>query len=374
MLSADRKVRLMRNAGIFLLTVTVRWTVILIAYLLGDHGGVGEFPRFLTDFMSTAGDAPHYLQIAATGYQTTGDTANNIVFYPLYPLLMRGMGLLLGSDMAGGFAVSSVALGFAGVAVWSLCGELSPDTDAAWWGLAFFLLYPFGMFLTGVYTESLFVLCSALCLLMLYRRRWGWMALSGFMAAVTRTQGLVLLLPAAYEWLTELRHTPRADRLKRLAALLAIPAGTGVFLLLNLMVTGDALAFVSYEAAAPWYNTTQWIAGNLTGHYGMAVDDAYLGVLIYWVQLVLYFLGVAGIFAGLYRGERTSFMAYGGAYICVSYLHGWLISGPRYMLGCLPLFLLAARMKKGFRMAVLLLSALLTMGYTIMYLNGGAIM
>lgn len=209
---------------------------------------------------------------------------------------------------------------------------------------------------------------------MLYRRRWTGVALTGLLASLTRTQGLVLLLPALYEWLLDLSHGQRKGAVLHLLCALCIPLGTGVFLLLNLVVTGDAFAFVAYEAAPPWYNTSQWIAQNLTNHFGMAMDSAYLGALIYWVQLFLYFAGVIGIFAGIWLGERTSFLAYGGAAIFVNYLHGWLISGPRYMLACLPLFLLAARLKPAARCLVLTISCLLAVGYMAMYLIGGAIM
>lgn len=213
---------------------------------------------------------------------------------------------------------------------------------------------------------------SALCLLMLYRRRWGWMGLCGFLAATSRAQGLVLLLPGLYEWLLTIRGR-RGGLLKGLFLLL-IPLGTGVFLLINRVVAGDALAFVAYEAAPPWYNSTRWIAENLTTHFSMAVDDGYLGAVIYWPQLLLYFAGVGAILWGLYRGERISFMAYGGAYIFVSYLHGWLISGPRYMLSCLPLFLMTSRLRPWLRMTLLIAWAGMGVAYMVMYLMGGAIM
>ena len=34
-------------------------------------------------------DAPHYVAIAKNGYVNTGDAANFIVFFPLYPILIR---------------------------------------------------------------------------------------------------------------------------------------------------------------------------------------------------------------------------------------------------------------------------------------------
>ena len=370
---SDRKRRLLTLAGIFFLTLAVRWAFVLTGWLMGQEGLSGFFSG-LYERLIQAGDAPHYLQIARNGYLSSGDTVNNIVFYPLYPLLIRCFSLLTGGEYAiAALLVSNLCLGLAGAVLWQLFTELGGERRG-WEALLFLLCYPFGMFLTGIYTESLFLLLSGLCLLCLYRRQWAGVAVAGLLAALSRTQGLVLLVPAAYEWLLDLSHGQRKGMARRMLCLLCIPLGTGLYLLLNYAVTGDALAFVTYEAQPPWYNTTQWIAGNLTTHYGMALDNEYLGALIYWVQLALYFLGITGIFAGLWLGERTSLLAYGGALIFVSYLHGWLISGPRYMLACLPLFLLATRLRPTARYAVLALSAALGVGYMVMYLAGGAIM
>lgn len=145
--------RLLTYSGIFLLSVSVRWIILLAGYLLG-HDGLANFGRTLYEQLIQAGDAPHYLQIARTGYQASGETANNIVFYPLYPLLIRCFSLLTGNEAIAGLLVSNLCLGLAGVVLWKLFGELAGKQNGqrSWYGLLFFLFYPFGMFLTGIYT------------------------------------------------------------------------------------------------------------------------------------------------------------------------------------------------------------------------------
>src|SRR5262249_50636006 len=56
-------------------------------------------------------DAGWYLQIVTDGYQYSPDRPDlqqNIVFFPAYPLLMRGIGRLLGGHMAGYVAAGTV--------------------------------------------------------------------------------------------------------------------------------------------------------------------------------------------------------------------------------------------------------------------------
>ena len=100
-----------------------------------------------------------------------------------------------------------------------------------------------------------------------------------------------------------------------------------------------------------------------------------LAFIIYGVQIALYFLTAAALFYGLWRGTRTCHLVYGAAYLIFTYFSGWMISGGRYMLGCVPLFLIAADIKSA-RAGQLLLaaSALLFALYTFLFLQGYAIM
>ena len=51
-------------------------------------------------------DAPHYLDIARQGYVSTGEESRWIVFYPLYPWLVRAASLVLRDELLAAFFVS----------------------------------------------------------------------------------------------------------------------------------------------------------------------------------------------------------------------------------------------------------------------------
>ena len=113
--------------------------------------------RFLEGFwqrFTTAGDSPHYLYWRNTVTPAAEDKRNLIVFYPLYPLLIRLLGSLFGGRYAlAGLAISQGCWAAAAAAFRALAGRrLAPGGARA--AAAAFLFYPFSFFALGVYTEG----------------------------------------------------------------------------------------------------------------------------------------------------------------------------------------------------------------------------
>jgi len=73
------------RVGIF--AIALRWWIYLFSFSLLDTNQ--SFWQIISNVFSVSGDAPHYLHLAEHGYVSTGDKANLIVFYPLYPLLVK---------------------------------------------------------------------------------------------------------------------------------------------------------------------------------------------------------------------------------------------------------------------------------------------
>ena len=110
-------------------------------------------------------DVGWYLGVAIDGYSYVPNRPldqQNIVFFPAYPLLMRVAGRLLGGASTafalGGTLISLAAFFGALVYLYRLAREMLGDdgeASAAVWLLATF---PFALFFSAVYTESLFLL------------------------------------------------------------------------------------------------------------------------------------------------------------------------------------------------------------------------
>ena len=348
--------------------------LVLALFFLKGGFSWAALGQLIQERLTEPGDAPRYLDIAMNGYVRTGENAINLVFYPLYPLLIRALGFITGDLGLAGMIVSQVSYCAASVLLYELI-LLDGDERSAWDGVLLLALYPFSMFVMGVFTEGLFLALTIGCLYALRRERFLWAGIIGFWAALTRTQGMLLFFPAAYQFV-KCRFGPEKRKGKISdAALLLIPAGFGAYLLLNLHLHGNALQFLKYEADDPWFQTTKWVGENIAQQYGQAMEYQTLDVLIYWVQIVLYFLILLILFLGMYRKEQTMYLLYGGVYLGFSYLSGWMISGGRYMLCCVSVYLILCKMRDGVGRKLLIAGeTLLFFAYSLFYLRGFAIM
>ena len=371
---SSKKNDVYRYAGLFVVTIAIHWLIMWLAFLLLKKGAgidAGMFSHFYEKY-TVCGDTSHYINIAANGYYSSGEYANQIVFYPLYPFLMKLVALVVGDYFVAGALISNVCLGVSACYMFALV-KRELGSEKAMDSVMIYILYPFGVFLVTVFTESLFMMLALMCLYYIKDERWFIAGITGLLAALSKSQGIALLVPAVYE---AVMYMVRQRRFRvRCLGVCLIPIGTFIYLLINKVVQGDWFAFVAHQQAAPWFNTSNWIAHNLTQHYNMALENGTLAYIIYWVQLFLYFFGIVSLLYGLYKGVSTSLIAYGGAYIFLSYLHGWLISGPRYMMGCITLYIVYAAMDNRFIKGVILVTCgILAVFYTLGSWQGQAIM
>lgn len=137
-------------------------------------------------------DTLHYIALALRGYQPNSPHS---VFPPFYPLLIRGMGDLLGGQyVLAALLISNLcAIGY--LVVVFLLAEQEVGLGAARRVQVYALVYPWAFFLLAGYSESLFLLLAGLVFWLALRGR-GWAAgLCGALAALTRLQGGALALP-----------------------------------------------------------------------------------------------------------------------------------------------------------------------------------
>jgi hypothetical protein len=142
-------------------------------------------------------DAGWYLRIAVDGYkwdQAAGQ--QNIAFMPALPMLMRAGGRLLGGHplWAGQLLVLAASLwGF--VYVFRLARSALGDTDRAATTVALLAAYPFAVFYSAVYTEAIFLLCSAGAFYHVMRREYWRTAAFALLCGFARPNGFLLAVP-----------------------------------------------------------------------------------------------------------------------------------------------------------------------------------
>ena len=207
-------------------------------------------------------DTDFYHQIATTGYHWDRSVFlhQNVVFFPLYPLLMRWGGALLGGHpLLAGTLISLAA--FAGaIALLYRLAVLELGEEKAWPVILLVATYPFAVFYSVVYTESVFLLLTVGAFYAMRRGYLGWAALAGVAAGLTRPNGFWLALPLV--WLAAtgpsnaathgLAPRPWWRQRRRVAAMLvalAPLAGVAIFSAYLYVRFGDALAWVHGQAA-----------------------------------------------------------------------------------------------------------------------------
>jgi hypothetical protein len=212
-------------------------------------------------------DSGWFLGIAQHGY----DNPASSVFFPLYPLLVRGVALVLGSKVVAAVLLSLVAAGVAAALVHQIALPFVGE-DGAWDTVLLLALYPSALVFTSAYADALFLALSAGCLYAATRER-PWLAgVLGGLAVSTRFVGLALIPPL----LVLLWPRGRSVReLLRPAPLLLLPAAVGAYAAYLDHRFGDPLQFVHSLEEYPWKRHTTAL-GPLRGLWD-SVSSAYHG-------------------------------------------------------------------------------------------------
>jgi hypothetical protein len=201
-------------------------------------------------------DAVNYQRLAQYGYNATGEMKPLLVFYPLYPWMVRLFAFVTHDYLVSAFIVSTLASLVIAIVFHRLV-QLDYSKELAQRAVWFLFVFPTSYFLHIGYTESLFLMLALSCILLARTQRWALAGVFGALSCLTRANGLVLI-PAL---IVEAAHEYRSTRRWRWQWLwiAATGLGFGGYLLLNKYAAGDAFAFMSIRAeffrisvASPW--------------------------------------------------------------------------------------------------------------------------
>lgn len=209
-------------------------------------------------------DAERFTHIAQYGYQTVYDTP----FFPLFPLLIKGIALLIGNH---GFAyIGMLASNAALLGALFVLYQLATDALGEQAGrrtLLYLCIFSTAFFFFAAYNEALFLLLTISSFLAMRRQRWWLAGLLGLLAALTRSAGVMLALPYLYEvWMN--RNLP-ADPQQRPAfwsqlwsllpkalPVVLMPLGTLLYCLYCWHYFGSPLSFALVQSN--WGRVTAW--------------------------------------------------------------------------------------------------------------------
>ncbi|MBC7930149.1 MAG: glycosyltransferase family 39 protein [Rubrivivax sp.] len=315
-------------------------------------------------------DAPHYLDIARAGYVSEGVEARWIVFYPLYPWLVRAFSFFLRDELLSAFFVSGVA----SVAAALLLQRLAKfdETEAvSRASVLFMLIFPTGYFLHIGYTESLFLALAVGSFLAARSRRWWAAGLLGALACMTRVNGLFLIPALALEALDEYRNDGRRWRMSWLWIAFA-GAGFGVYLLINLWAHGDALAFLRAQEAF-WYKSITWPWVGIREAWNAIWDRAPSEAQMVGLQELFFVVLGLGFTVWSWARLRASYAVWMTLNWLLWTSTKFVLSVPRYTLVMFPIYILLARAtdsRPALRAAVTVWSLLLLALFVTRFVQG----
>lgn len=298
-------------------------------------------------------DATFYATIATYGYawQNEGRPAADMAFLPAYPLLVRAASFLTpeGCPLSpywstcttlGGLLVSNAAL-LASTYLLFWLAQKRFGSAAAWRTAGLLLISPISVFLSGVYTESLFLFFSLLTFVLLERRLFLGAVAAACLASLSRSVGFALC--AGLLWYAWHEGGGGGRRIARLTLAFLPAAVFAAYILWMGGSVGDPLAYFStYEltwdrtAGTPLQAFTVYFSGEPVSWYGWSLS---------WLDLfmTLFYLALAGLSIwrarGAARGEGV--MALGALIIPI--MSGTLVGMPRFGAVLFPFYLLLGR-------------------------------
>lgn len=380
------KKSMLKVFGVALILRIVLYAISLVYAILILKPETISFDFFLDAW--TRWDADRYITIAEKGY---GEIMNdepgpyNLVFFPLYPWIVRLFTLIIPNTKLACLIVSTLfyclAMSFMYALVASEYGK-----KVAKLSLLFISVAPFSFFLGGMMTESVFLFTTVLAWYLIKRRKWFAAAIVGALATLSRIVGILIVIPYALELIECYAESFRQHKYKEWFKncfkhgiwVLIIPCGLLVYLALNYYYTGDCFMFLEYQSKG-WTHESCYFGEGLRIVFSQLSSD-YWSITLkteLFGQEALSLIFSAVLMLICCRRHRSLYTLYYAFYFILICSNTWLLSGSRYILVCVPLYImLAERVKKHdlLSLGLMIISMSLYAVYNTMYIAGCQIM
>ncbi|MBN2047806.1 MAG: hypothetical protein JW750_08200 [Anaerolineaceae bacterium] len=292
-------------------------------------------------------DTVHYLRIANEGYRE-----ENSVWPPVYPLLMRSISLFTHSNMLSGWLISAVSTLIAFYLLYLLIWQIWGKVDLAQQTLMFLIAFPASFFLLGVYTESLFLVLALVSLSAAVRQDWLLSGTVAAIAALTRLQGVFLVLPLVWIFYEQVMRGKRFDLNDSIRrgwpiALPALALG-GFFLFVRF---GLDFSWPWQTLSAGWDQKLAFPGGGIYGNLrGIILSESFTTwEVIHIIELIIYTWMIACLVHSI-RHDPYSLSVYSIVYFVLLSVRvnqdGSMVSSIRYLLTIFPLFISEVRLLK----------------------------
>ena len=233
---------------------------------LSDHGWAKNIVTLLVD-AGVREDSWWYARIATHGYTYSTTRLSSIVFYPLFPGLIKAVAALTGNVYVAGMLIPTICL-FGAVYFMSQWLTDRGMADKTAMSMALMLCFPFGFFWASMYTESLFLVLTLATFVFFERERYLLSSLCVFLAVLSRPTGLIiapaLALTIVFARRGRKRQLTSASALSlKWLPVLAGPFAYAVFSAYQWIAFGTPFASIRAEAVPPFSRGLQHAVSDL---------------------------------------------------------------------------------------------------------------
>ncbi|MFO0669072.1 MAG: mannosyltransferase family protein [Polyangiaceae bacterium] len=278
-------------------------------------------------------DVSWFLSIVRDGYSYTPGHESNVAFFPLFPILVRALAPLTG-DIVAGLVIANAALFGAACILHMLARRESGSEVIARRAVLFLFAFPATLFHSVGYCESLFLFLTLATFEAAARQRFFVAGAFALLSAATRSSGVLVTLPLAYEILSPTRVFPRRITLrKEIAALALPPLGLAAYLAYVADRFGSVRVVVDVQRAWGRRLKPPWDAVDSIFHhkppYALAFGLSLLALVVTFVVLVT-------------RRARPSFVVFAALHLAYMTTSGLVEGMPRFVGAVFPIYLVAA--------------------------------
>jgi Gpi18-like mannosyltransferase len=231
---------LMFPASMWLTSRVLIWVAMLVVAPMLPAPNKGVAATFGLSVFS-AWDSLQYEKITTSGYEY-GNGSGNVVFFPLYPLILR---VLISSGLSfevAGLLVSNLAFLIFLYLLYIWLHKYQGEKVARW-AVAVAAWFPSSIFTAVIYTEALYLLLSTTAMKAFDQNKYTQTAIFGALATATRPTGIALI-PAFI-----LAAWQQKKSFKAYIAGLATSTGVVCFSIYCAVQYGDPLAFIHAQKA-----------------------------------------------------------------------------------------------------------------------------
>jgi len=313
---------------------------------------------FYSDFfrqLISRWDSNSFARIAEEGYTATGDSRFMLVFFPLFPWIVRLVHLITRMPyLAAATTISYISTYFAAVMLYKILRiNFNPRTSMR--GVKYFLIFPFSFFFFTGMSEAFYLMLLFCAIYFIRKRKYLLGGAFGFLLSLTRLPGVIIGVLFFVETVFYIKtvldndgHYKEAVKacLKPVIGMFMTLSGFLSYLLLNYIVTGDAFRFMMLQKEN-WgqYMTNPLYMLKIVFDQQIARNDS----LLFWgvaIPNLLSFALCVVCFFYLLRFMPASYSLYHGVYTYICYSPSWLLSGGRYSLGAFGIYIMLAGITK----------------------------